>query len=62
MTRKKGRVTGLGGVFFKSENPDSLKKWYAKNLRFDTDQYGHMFKWRKPDDPDKLGYTNCISK
>ena len=57
MTKKKGKVTGLGGVFFKSENPDDLKKWYTENLGLDTDQYGSMFKWRWPDDPDKIGYT-----
>ena len=23
----------------------------------ETDQHGHMFKWLKPEQPDKLGYT-----
>jgi len=22
------RVTGVGGIFFKSENPDEMKTWY----------------------------------
>jgi predicted enzyme related to lactoylglutathione lyase len=57
MEKKKGKVTGLGGVFFKSEDPDSLKKWYTNNLGLDTDQYGHMFKWLYSEDPDKVGYT-----
>ena len=26
------RVTGIGGVFFKTENPEALKKWYGKHL------------------------------
>ena len=26
------RVTGIGGIFFKSANPDKLKKWYVKHL------------------------------
>lgn len=54
---KKGKVTGLGGIFFKAENPDSLKKWYDKNLGLPCDQYGHMFSWRKPENPDEIGYT-----
>jgi hypothetical protein len=27
-----GRVTGLGGVFFKAENPEKLYEWYEKHL------------------------------
>ena len=26
------RVTGIGGIFFKSENPDQLYAWYEKHL------------------------------
>lgn len=55
--KKKGRVTGLGGIFFKSENPKKLKDWYTENLKFPTDEFGKTFAWRWPDDPDKLGYT-----
>lgn len=57
MSDKKGKIIGLGGVFFKSINPDELKKWYQENLGLDCDQYGHMFTWRWPDDPEKTGYT-----
>lgn len=57
MEKKKGRVTGLGGIFFKSDNPAELKKWYSENLHFNVDEYGHTFSWRKPDDPNKTGYT-----
>ena len=38
------RVTGVGGVFFKSEDPEKLKNWYAKHLGLNTDEYGCMFK------------------
>lgn len=27
-----GRAIGLGGIFFKAENPRSLSHWYAKHL------------------------------
>ena len=26
------RVVGIGGIFFKSENPEQLQAWYAKHL------------------------------
>ncbi|PSL44185.1 lactoylglutathione lyase [Chitinophaga niastensis] len=51
------KVTGVGGIFFKSKYPDQLKEWYAKNLGFQTDAYGTMFEWRKSDDPDQKGLT-----
>lgn len=54
---KKGKVTGLGGVFFKANEPNSLKSWYEQNLGLPCDQYGSLFTWRHKEDPDKLGYT-----
>ena len=26
------KVTGIGGIFFYSENPQEARAWYAKNL------------------------------
>lgn len=40
------RVTGIGGIFFKSENPTALKDWYKKHLGLNTDQYGCTFWWK----------------
>ncbi len=51
-----GKVTGIGGIFFKAEDPTKLKNWYTENLGFATDQYGHMFKSRQAEDPDKAAY------
>lgn len=51
------RVTGIGGLFFKAEKPDELRAWYARHLGFNTDQYGAVFEWRKPDAPDEKGVT-----
>lgn len=39
------RVTGIGGLFFKSENPVALRNWYQKYLGFNTDNYGCTFWW-----------------
>ncbi|MDX1720112.1 MAG: VOC family protein [Salegentibacter mishustinae] len=40
------RVTGIGGVFFKTKNPKALKEWYSKHLGLNTDQWGCTFWWR----------------
>lgn len=42
----KKRVTGLGGFFFKTENPDKVKEWYGKHLGLPVDQYGCTFWWK----------------
>lgn len=52
---KKGKVTGIGGVFFKSKDPGKTKEWYKKHLGLDTDQYGAMFRFRDVNDADKIG-------
>jgi len=51
------RVTGIGGIFFKSADPENLKKWYDKHLGIKSDKYGGMFRWRSFEDPDKKSYT-----
>jgi predicted enzyme related to lactoylglutathione lyase len=42
----KKRVTGIGGLCFKSENPKASKDWYRKHLGFNTDDYGCTFWWK----------------
>jgi predicted enzyme related to lactoylglutathione lyase len=52
------RVTGIGGVFFKSEDPEKLKKWYWEHLGVTPDDEGYVsFVWRDKDDPQKEGMT-----
>ncbi|SFU68799.1 hypothetical protein SAMN05216480_11371 [Pustulibacterium marinum] len=48
----KKRVTGLGGFFFKSEDPDAAKEWYQNHLGLNTDQYGCTFWWKDEDGKD----------
>ena len=43
------RVTGIGGIFFKSADPAALKKWYSQHLGLSMDKHGHMFKWQTVD-------------
>lgn len=51
------KVTGLGGVFFKSENPKAMNEWYAQNLGLATTDYGATFEWRQAEDPSRTGTT-----
>ena len=51
------RVTGLGGVFFKSQNKDTLTQWYRERLGIEADEYGFMFQWREAEKPENKGYT-----
>ncbi|WP_375562104.1 VOC family protein [Bernardetia sp. OM2101] len=51
------RVTGIGGVFFKCQNPTAMKEWYKKHLGFDTDEYGTTFEWRQAENPNQKGFT-----
>ncbi|RRQ49666.1 VOC family protein [Maribacter algicola] len=42
----KKRVTGLGGFFFKTSNPEKVKEWYKTHLGLNTDKYGCTFWWK----------------
>ena len=44
------RVTGIGGIFFKSENPQQLYDWYEKHLGIQREPHGQgaSFHWRQP--------------
>jgi predicted enzyme related to lactoylglutathione lyase len=52
------KVTGIGGIFFKCQDPDKMKEWYSKNLGFATNPYGAVFEWHQGADPQKKGFTN----
>lgn len=51
------RVTGIGGIFFKSKNPETSRAWYNKHLGLNTDQHGTSFEWRQSERPDSKGFT-----
>ena len=50
------KVTGIGGIFFKCNDPKVMKDWYDKNLGFGNEQWGTNFEWREVDN-DKKGST-----
>jgi predicted enzyme related to lactoylglutathione lyase len=33
-------VTGIGGIFFKAEDPEKLCEWYRKHLGLDVESFG----------------------
>ena len=52
------RVTGIGGIFFKANDPEGLKKWYQQHLGVPSDSTGGVaFHWREEDHPEKTGIT-----
>ncbi len=55
MSNKK-KVTGIGGIFFKTKDPEKMKTWYEKNLGMVTNEYGSVFEFRSTDKPDNKGY------
>ncbi len=49
------KVTGVGGVFFFSDNPQDLREWYAKNLGFEINEWGSAgFESRNVNRPDEI--------
>jgi len=46
------RVTGLGGFFFKTKDPDGIKAWYKNHLGIPTDEYGWTFWWKDKEGKD----------
>lgn len=54
--KKRKKVTGIGGIFFKCKDPQKMKEWYDKNLGLVTNEYGSLFEFRKADKPGEKGY------
>jgi len=50
---QRGRIVGIGGVFFKSANRDQTREWYAKHLGLNDTGHGAMLPWRDHEDPQK---------
>jgi catechol 2,3-dioxygenase-like lactoylglutathione lyase family enzyme len=54
---QRGRILGIGGVFFKTANPDGTREWYSKHLGLTDKGSGAMLPWREHDDPQKERVT-----
>jgi len=54
---EKGRILGIGGIFFKSANPKEMKEWYGRHLGLADSGQGVMLPWREKDNPEKEQMT-----
>ncbi len=50
------KVTGIGGIFFRSDNPKETSDWYGNNLGLAIDEYGSAFEFRNANRPDEINY------
>jgi predicted enzyme related to lactoylglutathione lyase len=48
------KVTGVGGIFFFTDNPKETREWYQKNLGLDTNDYGSTFEFRNVNNPEEI--------
>ena len=49
------KVTGIGGIFFFSDDTKEIKDWYAKNLGFDVNEWGSVsFEYRDVNKPEVI--------
>ncbi len=51
-------IRGIGGIFFKANDPDALADWYETHLGVWRDAEGYtVFGWREADRPERYGET-----
>jgi predicted enzyme related to lactoylglutathione lyase len=48
------KVTGIGGIFFFTENPKETREWYAQNLGLDVNDWGSTFESRNFNNPEVI--------
>lgn len=49
------KVTGIGGIFFYSDNPQETNEWYNKNLGIEINDWGSSsFESRNVNNPDEI--------
>lgn len=52
------KVTRIGGIFFRSKDPNKVKEWYGENLGLAITEYGSPFEFRNANRPDEINYLN----
>lgn len=53
----KRRVTAIGGVFLKADDPGKTREWYKEHLGIKSGPYGGTFQWRHSENRKKKGFT-----
>jgi len=49
-------VTGIGGIFFRSKDPQKAREWYGRNLGLVINDYGSSFEFRNANRPEEINY------
>jgi len=52
-----GKITGIGGVFFKSDDAQETREWYNQMLGFEAQEWGKTFPWIDINDKSTEGCT-----
>jgi len=50
------RVIGIGGIFFKCDDPKKTREWYDKHLGLTTNEYGSTFEFRNANKPEEKNF------
>ncbi|MBS3915399.1 MAG: VOC family protein [Bacteroidetes bacterium] len=50
-------ITGIGGVFFRTSDPDKTRNWYQETFGLKMESWGCIFKWRDYENPSNPGST-----
>lgn len=56
MKKSAKKVSGIGGIFFKTKDPARMRDWYHQHLGLMTNEYGSVFEFIQSDKPDQKGY------
>lgn len=56
MSSSTPKVTGIGGIFFRSQSPSTTSEWYGKNLGLAIDNFGSAFEFRNANNPEDINY------
>jgi predicted enzyme related to lactoylglutathione lyase len=51
------KITGLGGFFFRTSDPEATAKWFTDMLDLPTESWGRPFPWREGEPAEGQGYT-----
>jgi predicted enzyme related to lactoylglutathione lyase len=51
------QVTGIGGIFFKAQNPEGLATWYQQHLGLPVNDTMAVFQWRGTEESGGPGQT-----
>ena len=57
------KATGVGGIFFFSEDPKKTNEWYSSNLGLEANAYGVSFESRNINRPEEINTLQwCLFK